>query len=187
MEAKRALRTRLRAARTARSDADRVAAAAALAQHGQTAIGRATTVAAYASIRDEPPTEQLIECLTGAGIRVLLPRVTGQALEWAAYVSSTELSRSGLGVLEPTGPAVTDALAKWADLVLVPALAVDRRGNRLGRGAGFYDRALASVPRNRLVAVVYADEILARLPTEPHDVAVRAALTPEGIVELDDQ
>jgi len=187
MEAKRVVRTRLQATRAARSASERVTAAAALARHGRLAVGWATTVAAYASIRDEPPTDLLLDQLLAAGVRVLLPRVTGQALAWAPYESWSGLGRSGRGLLEPTGPAVTGGLDEWADVVLVPAVAVDRHGTRLGRGAGYYDRTLVGTPRERLIAVVFADEIVDLLPNEPHDVAVRAALTPDGLVELDDQ
>ena len=66
-----------------------------------------------------------------------------------------------------------------ADAVLVPALAVDRAGNRLGRGGGSYDRALARVgPMVPLIALIYDAELLDRVPAEPHDVRVRAAVSP---------
>ncbi|MGH3580223.1 MAG: 5-formyltetrahydrofolate cyclo-ligase, partial [Mycobacterium sp.] len=73
--------------------------------------------------------------------------------------------------------------------VLVPALAVDRRGNRLGRGAGFYDRALPLAdPDARLIAVVRDDELLDEVPAEPHDVAMTHMLTPGlGVVALTGQ
>ncbi|WP_019731575.1 5-formyltetrahydrofolate cyclo-ligase, partial [Mycobacterium avium] len=65
-------------------------------------------------------------------------------------------------------------------LVLVPALAVDRRGVRLGRGRGFYDRSLGDRdPRARLVALVRDAELLDELPAEPHDVPMTHALTPQ--------
>ena len=68
-----------------------------------------------------------------------------------------------------------------AELILVPALAVDRRGVRLGRGAGYYDRTLgAAGPNARLVAVVRDDELVDRLPEEPHDLRMGWALTPLG-------
>jgi 5-formyltetrahydrofolate cyclo-ligase len=66
-------------------------------------------------------------------------------------------------------------------VVLVPALAVDRRGNRLGRGAGFYDRSLIyAAPQARLVAVVRDEELVDELPADPHDVRMTHALTPSG-------
>ena len=73
-----------------------------------------------------------------------------------------------------------------AAVVFVPALAVDRAGTRLGRGAGFYDRTLPLAgPAARLVAVVRDDELVDELPAEPHDVPMTHALTPRGgLVEL---
>ena len=77
-------------------------------------------------------------------------------------------------------------VAAGALVVLVPALAVDRRGVRLGRGAGFYDRSLTLArPDTPLIAVVRDDELLDRLPAEPHDVRMTHALTPQkGLVDL---
>jgi 5-formyltetrahydrofolate cyclo-ligase len=78
-----------------------------------------------------------------------------------------------------------DAVA-LASVILVPALAVDRTGVRLGRGAGFYDRSLPLAdPSARLVAVVRDDELVESLPAEPHDVRMTHVLTPErGLVPL---
>jgi len=71
------------------------------------------------------------------------------------------------------------------DLVLAPALAVDRLGNRLGWGKGHYDRVLATVEPEQVVAVVYDDEVLDRVPVEEHDRRVGAVLTPSGLRRLD--
>ena len=65
-----------------------------------------------------------------------------------------------------------------------PALAVDRHGHRLGRGGGYFDRALAAVPPSMSVAVVYDDEVLDEVPTQPHDRDVGAALTPSALRPL---
>jgi 5-formyltetrahydrofolate cyclo-ligase len=77
-----------------------------------------------------------------------------------------------------------DAVA-GADVVLVPGLAVDANGTRLGRGGGSYDRALGRVPVGTFTCVLlYGNEILPGVPAEPHDRRVRAAATPAGIREL---
>jgi len=94
-------------------------------------------------------------------------------------------------------PAVDDALgagaaglaASGCAVVLVPALAIDRAGFRLGQGGGYYDRLLADVPRHAdggplLVAVVHDDELLDALPHEPHDRPVDAVLTPTAYLPL---
>ncbi len=119
-----------------------------------------------------------------SGERPLLSR--GSQGEWVVFLQE-QLNRHGHG-LDPDGifGGLTDAAVRAATLILVPALAVDRHGARLGRGAGFYDRTLALAdPAAALVAVVRDDEILERLPAEPHDVPMTHALTPRrGLVEL---
>ena len=85
------------------------------------------------------------------------------------------------GLLEPAGPRLGPGALAAADVVVVPALAVDRRGARLGRGRGYYDRALAHArPGAVLVAVVFDDELVDALPAEPHDRRVSAVVTPSG-------
>lgn len=138
-------------------------------------------VCAYVPVRGEPGSTAMLEALRAAGARVLLP-VTGPPgpLNWAEYTGSAGLRRARFGLLEPTGAVLADAIT-LAELILVPALAVDRRGVRLGRGAGYYDRTLAAArPRTRLIAVVRDDELLDRLPEEPHDLRMGWALTPHG-------
>ena len=126
-------------------------------------------------------------------MRVLLPvarhdasgpaacRCSGASTARAAW------SRRGSGCASPPQPWLpADAIA-GAAVVLVPALAVDRAGVRLGRGAGFYDRSLPlAAPTARLVAVVRDDELVDQLPAEPHDVRMTHALTPgAGLTPLD--
>ncbi|WP_232315805.1 5-formyltetrahydrofolate cyclo-ligase, partial [Mycobacterium celatum] len=91
------------------------------------------------------------------------------------------------GLLEPAEPWLPPSALAEAVLVLVPALAVDRTGMRLGRGRGFYDRSLEHRdPQARLVAVVRDEELVDELPCEPHDVRMTHALTPRaGLVALD--
>ncbi len=89
------------------------------------------------------------------------------------------LVRGRWGLLEPPEPWLPESALAEAALVLVPALAVDLRGVRLGRGRGFYDRSLADRdPRARLIAVVRDDELVDELPADPHDVRMTHALTP---------
>lgn len=139
-------------------------------------------VAAYVSVGSEPGTQPLLDGLRRAGVAVLLPVLTDRgALDWAPYQGPGLLRAGRHGLLEPTGPLLGEDAFSSADLVLVPALAVDRAGHRLGRGGGYYDRALGHVPdETPVLAVVYAEEVLDEVPVEPHDRPVGGALTPTG-------
>jgi 5-formyltetrahydrofolate cyclo-ligase len=183
--AKRAQRLSLRQRRAARSPAAQVAAGAALVDValGVPEVAAAGVVAAYVGIGTEPPTLPLLERLQADGVRVLLPIVTGgRTLDWAVFTGPAGLAVVGpVGFREPTGPRLGPGGLAAAAVVLVPALAVDRRGCRLGTGGGYYDRALAAgSPETTTLAVVYDDEVLDRVASEPHDRRVSGALTPSG-------
>ncbi|GLZ08652.1 5-formyltetrahydrofolate cyclo-ligase [Actinomadura sp. NBRC 104412] len=147
----------------------------------------AGTVAAYVSIGTEPDTRGLLLALWKRGTYVLLPRLRpDNDLDWASYEGPDSLVPGPHGLLEPSEPPRGPDAVSSADVVLVPALAVDRRGMRLGRGGGSYDRALARVgPAILTAALIYDGELIDALPAEPHDRHVRAAVTPsEGLVRL---
>ena len=150
-------------------------------------VQMAGTVAAYYSIGAEPDTRGLVYALWKRGSYVLLPvlRPDGD-LDWASYEGPDSLVPGPRGLREPSEPPRGVGAVARADAVLVPALAVDRAGNRLGRGGGSFDRALARVgPLVPLIALVYDDEIVDRVPAEHHDVKVRAAVSPvNGIAVL---
>jgi 5-formyltetrahydrofolate cyclo-ligase len=142
----------------------------------------AGTVAAYYSVGTEPPSRSLVYALWKRGTYVILPLVRKEEsdpedLGWASYEGPDSMILASHGLLEPAEPggkAITSA-----DLVIVPALAVDRNGNRLGRGRGFYDRALARVgPLIPVIALLYDDELLDAVPAGPLDRAVRMVARP---------
>jgi len=149
------------------------------------------TVAAYAPIETEPGYPDLPDVLLDLGVRVLLPvaRTSDDGvplpLRWAEH-RRAELVAAPFGLLEPGGPWLAPPTLATVRTVFVPALAVDRHGVRLGRGAGFYDRSLSfRDPQARLIAVVRDDELVDELPAEPHDVPMTHALTPgRGLVTL---
>lgn len=142
----------------------------------------AGTVAAYVPVGPEPGSTQLPHMLHEAGCAVLLPIVDGkQPLDWARYTGPESLREARMGLLEPTGERLGQDAIGTADLVLVPALGVDRRGVRLGRGAGYYDRSLLRTAAGvELVAVVRDAEFRTELPGEDHDVRMTAVLTPRA-------
>jgi len=187
--------------RKARLRASRQAARRELPQTQLTAAGRALsdavlaypptqmagTVAAYVSVGSEPSTRALIFTLWKRGSYVLLPLLEpGGDLDWASYEGPDSLVTGPRGLLQPGEPPRGRTAISSADLVIVPALAVDRRGNRLGRGGGSYDRALARVgPAVPTIALLYDDELLDEVPAAPHDRPVRAVARPgHGITSL---
>lgn len=180
---KAAMRGDVLAARANRSASDRSQSAAAIAAHGLSAWRGAATVAAYVGFGQEPPTRQLLEGLRAGGTEILLPVIDDSTLDWAIYAGRTALSPGQLGILEPTGRRLGPAALARATVVVVPALAVDRMGHRLGRGQGYYDRALAEV-RSPVVAVVYDEELIDAVPHEPHDRLVDAVLRPMGLTSI---
>lgn len=149
-------------------------------------VRRAATVAAYVSVGREPGTGPLLDGLRAQGKRVLLPLLLpDNDLDWAVYEGPSSLVPAARGLLEPaTPPLGVDAVAT-ADAVVVPGLAVDRRGMRLGRGGGSYDRALARVPVGTFTCVVLnADEVLDEVPSDDHDRPVGAVVTEDGLTRL---
>ncbi|MEV7910773.1 5-formyltetrahydrofolate cyclo-ligase [Streptomyces griseus] len=185
--AKSSLRRELLAARAllTKEDAVRAAAVLAAAALGLPELADARTVAAYVSVGREPGTRALLEALRGHGVRVLLPvLLPDNDLDWAAYEGPEHLLPAGRGLLEPDGPRLGPDAVLDADTVLLPGLAVDGAGMRLGRGGGSYDRVLARLTaagaHPALVVLLYDDEVVARVPSEPHDHPVDAVVTPAG-------
>ncbi|MFD8882463.1 5-formyltetrahydrofolate cyclo-ligase [Streptomyces erythrochromogenes] len=190
--AKSELRRELLAARRALSpDARRTAAAAlAVTALDLPELAGARTVAAYVSVGGEPGTRELLDALRAAGKRVLLPLLLpDNDLDWAAYEGPGSLAEAAhpgrMRLLEPAGPPLGPDAVTQADAVLLPGLAVDGRGMRLGRGGGSYDRVLQRLERAgahpALVVLLYDDEVVARVPEEPHDHPVQAVATPSGV------
>jgi 5-formyltetrahydrofolate cyclo-ligase len=178
-KAKARLRARLRERRAARTDAERVTAGERLAAHAGAL--RAQTIAAFVGTRTEPPTLPLLEALTRAGRRVLLPVLRADMdLEWGEFRAADALRPARLGLLEPTGASLGLEAVAAAEVVLAPALAIDAAGRRLGQGGGSYDRALERVAAP-VVAIVFDDEVLDEpVPVEAHDRGVAGVLTPGG-------
>lgn len=147
-------------------------------------IGGARSVAAYVSVGSEPGTGPLLESLSTRGTEVLLPILLPDGdLDWAPYSGPHDLVPATRGVLEPVSEAMGPAAVTTVDAVLVPGLAVDQRGVRLGRGGGSFDRALARVGGRVFTCVLLHDgEVLDMpIPRDPHDVPVDAAATPSGM------
>ena len=155
----------------------------ALTAHALEAVDGLGSVAAYVSVSHEPCTRLLLDRLHERGTRVLLP-VLGPHLarSWGYFKGSADLAERAPGrPPEPSGQALPPEEISTVDALIIPALAVDRAGRRLGQGGGWYDRVLPLRGEGvRVFAMVHADELVAGpLPTESHDEAVDAVITPE--------
>ncbi|MER6573187.1 5-formyltetrahydrofolate cyclo-ligase [Streptomyces sp. NPDC001093] len=153
-------------------------------------LAHARTVAAYVSVGSEPGTRALLDALRARGVRVLLPTLLpDNDLDWGAYAGPGSLTRvqhgGKMALFEPSGARLGPDAVTAADVVLLPGLAVDARGMRLGRGGGSYDRVLARLERAgarpRLVVLLYDTEVVAHVPAEAHDKPVHAVVTPSGV------
>ena len=150
-------------------------------------VATAGTVAAYYSFGTEPDTRGLIFALWKRGSYVILPVLLPDGdLDWASYEGPDSLAPGPRGLLQPVEPVRGPGTVARADIVLVPALAVDVFGHRLGRGGGSYDRALARVGEQvPTIALLYDSELLPSVPVAAHDQPVRAVARPgHGITRL---
>lgn len=133
------------------------------------------TVASYNPLLSEPDVSEFNHEFARYG-NLLLPRVVGDDIEFAFG----DLAPGALGISEPTGERFPiDAI----ELILVPALAIDASGNRLGKGRGFYDRVLKTSVA-RAVGVVFDGELVDELPVEEHDVSMQYAITPTKLLRF---
>ena len=182
--AKVALRNRLLTARRRLSPSELRAAADKLHLQTRDLVRRTapSTIAAYVPVGPEPGGADLLTLLA-AEARVILPVLLPDGdLDWAVYEGV--LVAGPRGLREPPGPRLGVDAVRSADLVLVPALAVDARGRRMGRGGGSYDRALSRLdppPASPLiVALLHDGEFIDEVPAEPHDRSVHGVITPTG-------
>jgi len=134
-------------------------------------------VCCYVSLPGEPPTPDLIEALLVRGDQVYLP-IAGarRTLHWTPATSSRPWRAWGLG----PGPTPEPVPLPEPATVIVPALAVDATGQRLGQGGGYYDRFLPTVPQARTVALIWHDEVFQRVPAQRHDIRVDTWVIADG-------
>ena len=146
-----------------------------------TELKTATNVASYISYEFEPETSDINQRLIEDGKRVFLPRLLeNNEIQWVSWDGSLEnLTKNGK-IYEPIGSAVEVAL----DVIILPALHVDRMGNRLGQGGGSYDRALSRSKAFKIALLHHGELTSEILPVQPHDEKVDAAATPEILVRF---
>jgi 5-formyltetrahydrofolate cyclo-ligase len=188
-ERKAALRRQIVTARAGMPAAERDAAGRAIRDHvlSLPEVAAAGTIAAYYSAGTEPATHSLVYALWKRGSYVVLPLLLpDDDLDWASYEGPGSLVPGPRGLLQPGEPPRGIDTVSRADVVLVPAVAVDGAGYRLGRGGGSYDRALARVGEQvPVIALLYDAELVTRVPAAAHDQRVRAVARPaHGITRL---
>jgi 5-formyltetrahydrofolate cyclo-ligase len=185
--AKPGLRAACIAARRALSARDRALETAGFTEHLlqlRTALA-ARRIAAYLSSRIEPDTRPFLNMVIADGAEIILPVAREDGLmDWVAADGESERP-SALGVPEPIGDILSPLALDAVELIIAPALAVDRAGHRLGKGRGYYDRMLSTmVHRPPVFALVRDPEVVAALPHEPFDQAVDGAITPTRIIRF---
>jgi 5-formyltetrahydrofolate cyclo-ligase len=138
----------------------------------------ARTIAAFAALPGEP---MLLELLTDfPDRRWVLPRIDGETMRFH-FADPARLSAGSFGIQEPPADAPVCATGE-IDLFLCPGMAFSIQGVRLGRGKGYYDRALAEAsPEATKVGVCFSEQFLAELPSEPHDIPMDFLATPIGV------
>jgi 5-formyltetrahydrofolate cyclo-ligase len=146
------------------------------------AATKSSRIASYLPFGGEPDVSAFNAWALDAGIELLLPVAnTDGSIYWVSF-DGASTKESIFGFAEPHGEPTE---LEPVDLIIVPALAIDSAGNRLGKGKGYYDRALAQT-NAVLVAVVYQHELLESLPTEQHDKSVQYVATPSNLAKLSD-
>lgn len=123
----------------------------------------------YSALPDEVPTQTLMDELVALGKTVLLPRVINKTdMELRSYTGRKDLQEGAYGIMEPTGELFTDY--DKIDVAIIPGMAFDAEGHRLGRGKGFYDRFLARVPHLYKIGLCYSWQLVEHVPSDEHDI-----------------
>lgn len=145
-------------------------------------FAQAGCIALYAPIRNEVDTGLLFDEARRLGKRVLYPRVCGEAMRFHEVSSATCLEQGSFGILEPCA-AGEGCAADEADLVVVPGVAFDLNGHRIGFGKGYYDRCLFGLSKTPvLVGLCHDFQLLEQIPSEGHDIRMQYLVTDQRII-----
>lgn len=180
---KERLRSEMLARRDALDDSLREEAARRIAERvlGFSELQDVTPVGAYWPIRSEVDPRRLMEALIARGQDVALSQILHPHLSWRLWQPGDVLIKGGFGVREP-GP---DAPEVFPKALLVPLVAFDRRGGRIGYGKGHFDRAIAALETQHPVLTIglaYAVQEIDEVPVEPHDRLLDVIITEAGLV-----
>ena len=183
---KASLRRMVREQREAMSEPARTSAASQVVGHLvaelMPQVGR--IVMSYMAFGPELDLHEFHDVILATGGRLVVPRVNGRIIEPVEFRPGTELVVSRFGIAEPVGEPI-DPLT--IDVVLVPGVCFDRRGHRVGYGAGYYDRFLPLTrPDCRRIGVAYGGQLVDRVSDEPHDQTVDMLITDEEVIVVAD-
>lgn len=132
----------------------------------------AGTLLLYYPLPDEVDVRLLIKDAFESGKKVLLPVVKGDELELHLYEGEASLKEGAFGIVEPTGPLFAPIHYDEIELAIIPGMAFDSAGHRLGRGKGYYDRLLPNLRDAKLIGVCFPFQLLEEVPAEAHDISV---------------
>ncbi|MCF0197046.1 MAG: 5-formyltetrahydrofolate cyclo-ligase [Bacteroidaceae bacterium] len=136
----------------------------------------ARCVLVYHPLADEVDVRPLLDESLAVGKRVLLPEVVGDDLRLRRYVGRDSLRRGAFGIWEPMGEALSVGDYPCVDVAVVPGMAFDADGHRLGRGRGYYDRLLPRLPKAYKIGVCFPFQYVPRVPVTPDDVRMDAVI-----------
>lgn len=177
---KASLRRQMRQAKASLTPEQKSAESSAVWHHVEatTAFAEAQHILLYHSLPDELSTHQVLDRWVELGKTIYLPVVIGDDLVVRRYTREA-MQQGEFNIMEPTGSDVdTDVL----QLIIVPGVAFDSTGNRLGRGKGYYDRLLSRTSAT-CIGVCYNCQLLPSIPAEAHDKVMHYIITPEGAVK----
>ena len=138
-------------------------------------IKTAKTIMLYYSLPDEVDTHTLVDSLLVSGKQILLPRVTGEGtMELRRYTGPADLALGAYNIMEPTGELFVDYAS--IDLAVIPGMAFDKEGNRMGRGKGYYDRFLQKIPQVYKIGICFPFQLVGEIPTEETDIKMDAMI-----------
>ena len=135
---------------------------------------KAHTVLLYHSLKDEVNTHAFIEKWQGKK-EILLPVVVGEELELRRYTGPQDLRSGSYGIEEPVGALFTDY--ERLELAVIPGVAFDSQGHRLGRGKGYYDRLLPQLPHTYKIGICFSFQWIEKIPVEPYDINMNEVIT----------
>lgn len=151
---------------------------------GLNEIRRSFCIYCYISFHHEAGTGQLIEALLEMGKYVAVPKVVGKELEFFSITGNKDLEEGVMGIMEPKPSClkIEDALAP----VIVPGIAFDKKGHRIGYGGGYYDRFFNREPGHKRLAIAYDFQVFDVIPAQPHDKGMSFIITPKGLKRSED-